>query len=407
VSLRLLATIPFLAACAVPDAAPLDATDPAPLVGRATGVAASVEFRVEGEPDDAPAAPARLTLADALREALAHDPRLQQALARWHRARAVSDEVRVLANPLLSIGVGFAESLSDSKVTVGITQEIATWLQRPHKAGAADARVRAAAEEAFVVAFDAVSETRAAYLAAQAAEARRPLVQTRLELLTKQRDLHAQALAEGEGLKSDVTALDAERASIDVELADLEAERIAARIELARLIGRPSDPGAWTLDPWPALPAGASAARPWIDGALRRRAEVRAIGWELAALGEERALIETWPWEGAAAGLEAEYDEGLTVGPVAEIPLWLFDPSAPRTAAIDAADAEMRHRAVEVRRAVIRDVRRALADEAAARRALDLLDRGLIPLLESRRAELDAARRLGEAEITILVLADR
>jgi outer membrane protein TolC len=67
----------------------------------------------------------------------------------------------------------------------------------------------------------------------------------------------------------------------------------------------------------------------------------------------------------------------------------------------------MRHRAVEVRRAVIRDVRLALADEAAARRALDLLDRGLLPLLESRRAEIDAARRLGEAEIAILVLADR
>lgn len=406
---RFLSLVPLFAtaACQAPELAPLDASDPAPLVGPATGVAASIEFRTDAEADDASTSSQRLALSDALREALVHDPRLQQALARWHRARAAAEEARLLANPLLSLGVGFAESLADAKVTVGITQEIAAYFQRPHKAGAADARLRAAAEEALVVALDVVEETRDAYLAAQSAEARRPSIERRMELLTHQRDLHAQALREGEGLKSDVTALEAERASIEVELATLDAERTRARIDLARLIGRPSDAGAWTLDAWPALPPAVDAARPWIDGALRRRPEVRAIGWELAALGEERALIATWPWEGASAGLEAEYDEGLTVGPVAEIPLLLFDPSARRTAAIDAAEAEMRHHAVEVRRTVIRDVRQALADEAAARRALDLLDRGLLPLLERRRDDIDAARRLGEAEIAILVLADR
>jgi len=402
-----LALCAALTACQAPDMAPVDATDPAPLIGGATGVAASIEFRTAGEPDDAGAAAARLTLADALRDALLHDPRLQQSLARWHRAHAAAAESRILPNPLLSIGVGFAESLSDSKVTVGLTREIAGYLQRPHKAGAADARARTAAEEAFVVALDVVAQTRETYLAAQSADARRPSIEKRMELLTRQRDLHAQALKEGEGLKSDLTALEAERAAIDVELADLDADRTRARIDLARLVGRPSDPGAWSLDAWPALPSAVTSARPWIDGALGRRPEVRAIGWELAALGEERALVETWPWEGASAGLEAEYDEGLTLGPVAEIPIRLFDPSAPRTAGIDAADAELRHRAVEVRRQVIRDVRQALADEAAARRALDLLDRVLLPLLENRRAEVDAARRLGEAEIAILVLADR
>jgi outer membrane protein TolC len=102
-----------------------------------------------------------------------------------------------------------------------------------------------------------------------------------------------------------------------------------------------------------------------------------------------------------------EYDEGLAGGPSVEIPLRLFDPSGPRTAAIEAAEAELRHKAVEVRRSVIRDVRQAIADEASARRALDLIDRALLPLLERRREQIDASKRAGEVEIAILLLADR
>jgi outer membrane protein TolC len=387
--------------------APLDALDVAPVLGPATGVAASVEFLVDGEPDDVCTETPDLALTDALREALTHDPRVQQALAKWHVARAGSDEVRLLPNPLLSVGVMLGRAISDATVSVGITQEIAAYLQRPHKAGAADARLRAAAEDALVVAQDVVAETRVAYLAAQEADARRPSIQQRLDLLTRLRDIHQESLRQGEGLPGDVTALDAERAAIELDLAELDADRTRARIELARLLGRPSDPGSWALAPWPTLPAAAGDARRWIDGALARRAEVRAIGWELAALDEERALISTWPWEGTAAGAEMEYDEGFAAGPSFEIPLRLFDPSGPRTAAITAAEAELRHQAVEVRRSVIRDVRLALADEAAARRTLDLLERGLLPLLERRREQIDAARRAGEVEITILVLADR
>lgn len=396
-----------LPACQVPPVDPVEATDPAPLVAAAAGVEASVEFRVEGEPDDACTESPELTLADALREAVAHDPRIQQALAKWHRARAGSDEARLLPNPLLSIGVSLARAISDATVTVGITQEIAAYLQRPHKAGAADARVRAAAEEAFTVALDVVAETRAAYRAVQEIDARRPLVEQRRDLLRRTRDVIQASLREREGIPSDLTALEAELAAIEVEFTELDADGSRARIELSRLIGRPSGPDAWSLAPWPTVPPDAGDARRWIDRALARRPEVRAIGWELAALGEERALISTWPWEGATAGGEVEYDEGLTAGPAVEIPLRLFDPSGPRTAAIAAAEAELRHRAVEVRRSAIRDVRTALAAEAAARRALEVVDRILLPLLERRREQIDTAKRAGEVEITILLLADR
>jgi outer membrane protein TolC len=396
----------LLAGCRSRDVPPLDAPDPAPVLAKAAGVAASVEFRTEGEPDDAGAPAADLPLDAALREALVHDPRLQQALARWHAARAGSEETRLSSNPLLSVGLLFAETVSDWSVNVSITQEIAAYLQRPHRAGAADARLRAAAEEALAAAQDAVAEARSAYLAAQDADARRPAMTKHLDALTRLRDLHVESVREGEGVPGDVTALDAERVAAELDLAELDAERAKARIELARLVGRPSDPGEWTLSPWPSLPAPAGDARPWIDGALARRAEIRAIGWELAALGEERALVETWPWDGAG-GIEMEYDEGFKAGPVLEVPLRLFDASAPRTAAIAAAETELRHRAVEVRRSVIRDVRVALADEAAARRALELLEKGLLPLLERRREQIDVAKRAGEVEMTLLLLADR
>ena len=405
--IAILCLLGALPACQALTVRPVDAPDPAPLLGPAAGVAAAIEFSADGEPDDACSQSPDLPLDAALREALVHDPRIQQALAKWHRARAGSDEARLLPHPLLSIGVSLARAISDATVTVGITQEIAAYLQRPHRAGAADARLRAAAEEALAVALDVVSETRSAYLVAQEADARRPTAEQRVDLLGRLREIHREALREGEGLPGDVTALDAEIAAIGLDLAELDADRIRARIELARRIGRPSDAGAWRLAPWPELPAPAGDAKPWIEGALARRPETRAIGWELAALGEERALVSTWPWEGASAGAEFEYDSGLALGPAVEIPIALSDPSGPRDAAITASEAELRHRAVEIRRTVIRDVRLALVDEAAARRALDLLDRGLLPLLERRRAEIDASRHAGEVEITVLLLADR
>ncbi len=400
------AALPAAGCRGVPDR--VDGPAPELVAAGIAGIPGEIEFHAEGSPDDAPGAdPATLTLAAAVEAAIRNDPRLQQALARWRVARAGSDEARLLPNPLLSVGVMFGRAISDATVTAGITQEFAAYFQRPHKAGAADARLRAAAEECLVVALDVLAETRAAYLAAQDADARRPSIEQRRELLTRLRDIHRESLREKEGLPSDVTALDAELASIDLDLADLDAERTRARIDLAHLIGRPSDAGSWTLAPWPSLPAPPGDARPWIDGALARRAEVRAIGWELAALGEDRALISTWPWEGASGGAEIEYDEGVAFGPNIAIPLRLFDPTGPRTAAIAAAEAELRHRAVLVRREAIRDVRQALAEEAAARRALDLLERGLLPLLERRRAEIDAAKRAGEVEIIVLLLADR
>jgi outer membrane protein TolC len=405
--IALVSCLAALAACRTAKVGPDDAPDPAPLLGPASGVEAEVAFQTDGEPDEACVESAELSLADAVREALVHDPRVQQALARWRRAKVGADAARRLPNPLLSVAFMLGRTLSDAKVSVGISEEIAAYLQRPHKAGAADARLRGSAEEALAVALDVVAEARAAYLAAQDADARRPSAERRLEILGRLRDAHRESLREREGLPGDLTALEAEIASIDLELAELDADRIRARIELARVIGRPSDAGAWTLAAWPALPDAAGAARPWIDGALARRPEIRAIGWELAALGEERALVETWPWEGGSFGVAAEYDDGLVGGPAVEVPLRLFDSSAPRTAAIEAAESELRHRAVEARRAVIRDVRVALADEAAARRALELLDRGLLPLLEKRRGQIDEAKRAGEVEIAILVLADR
>ena len=127
----------------------------------------------------------------------------------------------------------------------------------------------------------------------------------------------------------------------------------------------------------------------------------------MAALDEDRALIATWPWDGASVGADVGYDAGLELGPSVEIPLRLFDPSGPRHAAITAIEAELRHRAVGVRRDAIRDVRTAVADDVAARRALDLIDRSLIPSLERRRLEIERAHRAGEAPIVELLLADR
>lgn len=405
-----LVTLLALCGCRLPELAPLDAEDPAPTLAREAGVEAEIEFLVEGEPVDAPdvaSAPAApLTLADALRESLSHSPRVQRALAGWHAAKARCEELRVTSNPLLSVGVALARSLAEARVSVGISREIDDWFARPHRVDAADARLRAAAAEALVAAIDDVAATRAAYLAAQAPDAHRTALEERLALLTRERDVARRAFEAGSGLATDVTALDAARAVAALDLIENDAERTRARIELAHALGRPSAAADWRLEPWPALPPPVAEAREWLRAALRQRPDARAVEWELAALGAERELSGLWRFEGASYGVEAEWDEGLTVGPVAEFPLRLEDPSGPRDDALTAAESALRHRVVELLRAAVRDVRLALADERAARAALRSIDAEIVPLLESRRAALESSHRAGEVEITTLLRAE-
>lgn len=395
--------------CRLAEMAPVDALPPEPLAADVAGIEGAIEFHVEGAPDDAPGEdPAALTVAAAVESAVRNDPRLQQALARWYGARAACDEARILPNPVLSLGLGLAGlAASDLKVNVGITQEIAAYLQRPRRAGAADARLRAATQEVLVAALDVVAEVRERYVALQSIQAQLPVLLARRDILTRLRDFEQLKVDRGEAVRGDVTTLDAERAAISVDLAEREAELREGRVALARVVGRPSSSAAWTLEPaGPPAPIEGDE-RAWIATALARRPEARALAWELAALGEERALIGTWFWEGAAIGGEGEYDEGLTLGPVVELPLPLRDPSGARRAAADAAAAEIRHRIVETRRDVIESVRTAWAAYESARRTLAVLADDLLPLLERRRAEVEANFRAGESDVVALLLADQ
>ncbi|MCE9636865.1 MAG: TolC family protein [Planctomycetes bacterium] len=397
------------AGCRLAAPGPIDVAPPEPLAAQVVGVSGEIEFHRDGALDDAPGAdPTVLTMAAAVEAAVRNDPGLQQALARWRSARAASEESRFLPNPLISLGLGFAGfTLPDLKVSVGITQEIAAYLQRPRRAAAADDRLRAAAEDALVAALDSVAEVRERYVSIQSIQSQMPVLQARRDILAKLRDFEQLKVDRGEAVRADVTVLEAERASISVDLAEREAELREGRVALARLVGRPSSAAAWSLDAVGGLPAAVGDERAWIATALSRRPEIRALGWELAALGEERALIGTWFWEDSSVGADAEYDEGLALGAGVEFPLRLRDPSSARDAAAAAAEAELRHRITETRRRVIEDVRTAWAAQDSARRTLAVLSTELLPLLERRRAEVETTFRAGESDVVALLLADQ
>ncbi len=393
--------------CRIVEPPPVDAPPPEPLAAHAAGIGGEIVFHAEGAPDDAPGAdPATLTLRDAVESAVRNDPKLQQALARWRKARAESESARILPNPILSLGLGLT-GLSAPKVGVGLTQEIAAFLQRPRKAGAADARLRGAVEDVLSAALDAVAEVRERYVTLQALQAQLPVLQGRRDILTKLREFEQLKLDRGEGIRTDVTALDAERAVVSVDVAERESELRDGRVKLARLVGRPSSAAAWTLEPLVVVAPPERDERAWTAAALSRRPEIRALGWELAALGDERALVGTWFWEGSSAGAEAEYDDGFSIGPTLAFPLRLRDPSGPRDAAAAAAEAEVRNRITETRRLVIEEVRTAWAASESARRTLGVISTELLPLLERRRAEVETTFRAGESDVVALLLADQ
>ena len=191
---------------------------PGQTIAESAGLATGVEFRVvgpQGGPIDEPdAAGAELTLAEAIRRSVTTDPGLQAALARVRVAMAQADQARLLPNPVLS--VIFRSGEGPPQVEAAFMQEFVQALQRPSRASAADNRLRAIAADAVVSALDVISEVQELYVNAQSSAALLPLFDERM-VLVEQLVATAQARLEvGEGTRSDVVTLQAQRVELQV-----------------------------------------------------------------------------------------------------------------------------------------------------------------------------------------------
>lgn len=190
-----------------------------------------------------------------------------------------------------------------------------------------------------------------------------------------------------------------------MDIADREAGRIDARLTLAELIGQPSGPTDWRLSAWePTEPVNGNEAS-WVAAALEARPEIRAQGWELAALGDEAAVAGLAVLGGGEVGVRAERDVTWTVGPAVAVPLPFFDWGQARRAKADAERLAARHQLTELQRKAVQDVRRAYSAYASANGTLRMARQDLLPLQERRAAQVQASYQGGETDVTALLVA--
>lgn len=377
-------------------------------IAQALGSSGAVTFRTQGGPLDEPqAGDQSLTLTQAVTMAALTDPGLQAALARVRIAMADADQSRLLPNPVLNLIFKFPTKGGKPGIEAELTADLASILRIPRQSSAADHRLRAAAAQAVTTALDVVAEVQERYAAVQALEELMPLLEQRMLLLSKLLQLAQDRLDAGEGTRSDVTTLQAQRVELEVEIAEKDRQRLDERLRVARLIGEPSSPAAWTVERWAApaeIPANELA---WIESGLLARPEIQAATWELAALGDDLALTRLAPWDGAAAGVKADRDPDWSIGPSLTTPIPVFDVGQAKRDKATAQQIEARHKLTQARRQVVEDIRRAFGALAASQANLQRVRKELIPLQEQRRSQAEDSYRSGQTDVTTLFLAEQ
>ena len=198
-------------------------------------------------------------------------------------------------------------------------------IKKPGQVKAADFRLRAASSDAVVTVLDLLARLREKYAAVQAVDALMPVLREREKLIGQLIEVTGSRVRAGEGIRLDLTTLEAERAELEVEVIEREAEREELRLQLSRLIGRPLDSLQVNVEPWAEptnLPGDDDA---FIQAALEHRPELQVKKWELSALGVEATQAPLAMLDGAGLGVDSERDGTWSVGPSLAVPLPIFD----------------------------------------------------------------------------------
>ena len=395
-----LVVVPLVGGCAT---SPPD-VDPGRLVADAASLDDAIALRNTPDPLDAEdALPGTLTRAAAGELAVRNSPDVQAALAEVRAALADAQQARLLSNPVLDLNVRFGGE--SEVIEAGLSQPLIDLLTRPARSRAADARLRAAAQRAVLEAIDVVQLTERAYAEAVAAAAQLDLLDEQAALLDQLLDVAEARQQAGEATRLAVVGFEARRAALNTRAINVRAQERTARLTLARLIGRPSDPATFNLQP--ATVSGEVAdERLLILGALEARPEILGQRFELAALGEQVTLAGLGPFDPLAAGAELEAANDTEVGPSVTLPIPIFDFG---TTGKERARAEVlaaRHRLTGIARRVVEEVRQARAAVLAADETVAAVEDTLLPLQRDRVEQTRAAYRAGFADVTDVLAAE-
>lgn len=361
-----------------------------------------------GEPLDVPdVVPNPLTMDEALRLTLRHNPSIQAALTRVRQAESDARQTRLLPNPVIGVSLKFPTGGGQSVLDADLSAELLSLLTRPGRIEAVDHRLRAASAEALATVLDAAVQLQRQYVDVRSLDARAEIAVARRDLLQQVVEISTARLEAGETSRLDVLTARGELAELDSEIVEIQSDKQRARITLARLLGQPSNAADWELSPWELPPTPSLDQPQWVRLALTHRPELEAIRWELEALGQEVELAQAETIFGGEIGVTAEREDEWSIGPSVSLPLAIFDTGAVEKQRREALVAEQSHELTRTGRMVIEEVRQALVSLDAAESALHAVQEQLLPLQTQRMQQAQDAYRLGLSDLTSLRLAEQ
>lgn len=371
------------------------------------GLNNAISFHNDTDPNALPPAEDHvLTVEQAVRLALANDPRIQASLARVRVAEADANQVRLLPNPILSLDFRFPLPTGGTAFEPTLTADLVSLLQKPAQISAADHRLREAASTALTTVLDVMAEVQEAYAATRSVDAEIKNVQRRRERIQHLREIAQKRLAAGDATRLDVLTLDAQLMQVDLDLSDFQLQRVEQHLNLARLLGQPRSQVEWKLLAWEPPPETRLAAESlWVDAALMKRPEIQAHVWELKALGDDLRGAQIPPLQGGDIGVHAEHDPEWRVGPTLTIPLPIFDFGQASRTKVTALRSVARHELVQQQSEVIQSVRLAYATYVHSRQTLASAQGTLLPLQRRQLEQAQLAYQAGEVDLATLLLA--
>lgn len=352
---------------------------------------------------DAQARP--LSLEQALSEAREKSLDLRLAEADVGVARADLKAARLRSyNPEAGFSIG-PSSNSDTTLTsyqLGVSQTLELGGKRGHRRAAAERRVEAAEARLARTRELVFGRVRRAFGLALVAEAR---VATALEadsVATLLRSAAEERLRLGAGTQLEVNV--AAAAAARERRARLEAERglTSALLELGAAVGLPASDPVTPVGEVPRPPALALSEDSLVQLALERRADLAALGAEVAAAESEQRLARSLAWPDPTLGVSGGQEEDFRVlafGLTVPLPLWNRGQGAQAqaTAGLDRA----RLAEVLARRQVEREVRDAYRGLARAVAAEQAFDREAVERLRENLTLAEESFRAGKIGLLI------
>jgi outer membrane protein, heavy metal efflux system len=313
--------------------------------------------------------------------ALANNPTLRQAWARFEQAQGLAIQAGLYPNPTQNSGNPNQLGGDNSLYSVGVTQEFVRAGKIRLNQSAAQQAARQANLEFIQQRFQVLTDVRQQFFMLLAAERRITVLRELAGVTQKSVDSATRLLEGGQVSTGDVLLLNIEARRIEVALRSAEYTRNAISQQLAAVMGLPSlriDRAVGNLAmPLPDFENQEERARLLASNTLveRARAEISRTGYLL-----QRAEVEPIPnltWNGGYQWSVNQPHSQALVGLYFPIPIWDRNQGNIRAASANVRQSVAQVSAVQ--NDLTRQVAEALGRYRAARKTVELYERGILP----------------------------